>query len=693
MKKNQTSSQYTLTGIPTSNVVKKEDFQKRVSSVFNELGDILGRSFGPYGAPTIISNLAQNTVTKDGYTIMKNIIMDTAKGSPVDKVIYNLAENICARLNYKVGDGTTTAIIATISIYNAFMEETIKNLMESEHYLPRDIMFHMNKLKDEIIERIKERAVPIQNTDDFVEKIRHVVEISSNGDETITNLITEAYEKVGAPFLTCETSADNQTRLEIIEGYQIKVALADAIFIDSDDKTAEFTNSDVLIFDHAIKSDVYKKIIEPLKNISARLDRRLIIIAPLYDQTVLHKDIRPDILREYNATHKFTLIPLILTAMTANNKKALGDLAVLLNTRVIDGATEKNLISAVENNPIHKVMDISNRHIKDINIAVSEVNSDDLVMIEDDGETEYNVPLIEDSFRVGFARHVKAGLRNTTFSGFEYDESLYKKVLDEAYGEMVDAIEEHSRSDGFNVSVAYTRQRYNALGLKLARIEVGGDSKLSIDMLKDSVDDSIRAAEAAYNSGYILGCNITTMSVIRDMISEQAEKDTLNAALLTALFTGFSKVYGRVLGNRYTDDKITISLEDIIDLYDSDEFVPELSLKIKNELLNTFSIDIPVDFIVENIYPSVNTQIIIPAIEKYGLDKTKGLELGAIGIVQMYSIFSNMVFDLSNKTFTDSIINSANTDIEVLTAVMDLMSILYNGNQLVITSKETYRNI
>ena len=44
-----------ITKKPSVNVISQEKFKKRVAEVFEELGDILGRSFGPYGAPTIIS--------------------------------------------------------------------------------------------------------------------------------------------------------------------------------------------------------------------------------------------------------------------------------------------------------------------------------------------------------------------------------------------------------------------------------------------------------------------------------------------------------------------------------------------------------------------------------------------------------------------------------------------------------------
>ena len=75
---------------PVLNVIEKDEFQKRVEKVFAILGESLGKSFGPYGAPTIISNYPYTHVTKDGYTIMKNSTFDTQNGL-VDCVISNIA--------------------------------------------------------------------------------------------------------------------------------------------------------------------------------------------------------------------------------------------------------------------------------------------------------------------------------------------------------------------------------------------------------------------------------------------------------------------------------------------------------------------------------------------------------------------------------------------------------------------------
>ena len=61
-----------------------------------------------------------------------------------------------------------------------------------------------------------------------------------------------------------------------------------------------------------------------------------------------------------------------------------------------------------------------------------------------------------------------------------------------------------------------------------------------------------------------------------------------------------------------------------------------------------------------------------------------------LDLIIKQSIDTGKVFDLENKEFSDSIINSAATDIEILTAIVDLTSILITGNQLVMTGKHNF---
>ena len=65
-------------------------------------------------------------------------------------------------------------------------------------------------------------------------------------------------------------------------------------------------------------------------------------------------------------------------------------------------------------------------------------------------------------------------------------------------------------------------------------------------------------------------------------------------------------------------------------------------------------------------------------------------DIDIIDVLIDQSIKNSVVFDLSTNGYNKDVINSAATDIEVLTAVVDLMSILITGNQLIVTGKHNF---
>lgn len=706
---------YGIKGKPTSNAVTKEDFQNRVKEVFDDLKNILSKSFGAYGAPTFISNLASTTVTKDGFTIMKNLVYDTEKGDPVDHIIYNMASDICARLNYKVGDGTTTAIIASTSIYERYMASHKE--MEKLNLIPRDVIRAMKEVQEEIVEGIKKKAVPICNTEDVVEKIRKIVKISSNNDKEITDMISTIYEKTGSPYINCKLSKDGRTKMNIIDGFQAPITLADKLFVNSDEMKAVEKNIEVLLFDHKISGEAYSKIIKPLSGICSQCGRKLLIVAPTYDEVAFNSIIKRDLMSEYNARGTNNTIFTVVSMTTSTQYKAYNDLAMLLNTIVIDSTKEDEILDKIEKEgrEVYTLFDVSGRHIPGINIAAY-VNNEDkerhqLSMMQDDGERTYETGVGEDAIRVGFADHLECGFSNTIFTGFYYNKHMYNAMLKDAKDDLDDVVEKYSRLGNFSYDIMRAQRRYNSLNLKVAEIEVGGDSQLSQRMLKDTVDDAILAAESAYNNGYILGCNLTTLQVIGELISKYSEKmlnkDEKDTAItkivvLGIIYGGFQDVYKTVLANAYNENaSVDIKFMDIVE-----KDYSRMTEDITNALKNMTGSDIIVkegiteDDLILSIEEALG--ITFTQIREYYNDSSitdqdrakledATLSLNLLTFLVSLSIEINKVFDLETKKFTQDIINSANTDIQVLIASMDLLTLLINGNQLVITSKNNFQ--
>ena len=57
-----------------------------------------------------------------------------------------------------------------------------------------------------------------------------------------------------------------------------------------------------------------------------------------------------------------------------------------------------------------------------------------------------------------------------------------------------------------------------------------------------------------------------------------------------------------------------------------------------------------------------------------------------------FSVQTETVFDLTTKKFSKDVINSLQTDDEVLTATIDLLTLLISGNQMVVTQRLSFED-
>ena len=203
-------------------------------------------------------------------------------------------------------------------------------------------------------------------------------------------------------------------------------------------------------------------------------------------------------------------------------------------------------------------------------------------------------------------------------------------------------------------------------------IEVGGDSELSQKLFKDSVDDAIKAAASAYDHGIILGCNVLLINSITAILNaaEELYKTVPSRKLMTEIIVlkilrdGFVDVYKTVLSNAFPNSTLYFKTKD----------------DIKEKLLEIFH---------ENILPDDFDEcadIIIANAKK----RCNYANLTVHDIIIETSMFMNLVFDVTTKRFTNKVINSTQTDEEIVTATVDLISILMTGNQMIVTQKHNF---
>ena len=61
-------------------------------------------------------------------------------------------------------------------------------------------------------------------------------------------------------------------------------------------------------------------------------------------------------------------------------------------------------------------------------------------------------------------------------------------------------------------------------------------------------------------------------------------------------------------------------------------------------------------------------------------------------VIILYSLLTNQVLDISKFRYSKDVINSSQTDVEILKATVDLITLLIVGNQMVVTQRNSFES-
>ena len=687
------------------NVLSADRFKQRITEIFTKTANALAKSYGPYGSSTIISDYPFSHVTKDGFNIMKKLSF-SKEFTVVDDALKNLITAPCERLNYSVGDGTTTAIISVNAIYQQYMAHY--ELFKSLHVAPRDILKAYNKIRNRIIDKLNDEVVMIDTSDhqSMVELMKGIAYISSNGDDEVTDIIGDLYDALDYPVIEITKASDGITKKKVVKGYQFDAILRDNLYVNNDNFTGKYKNVDVLIFDHKITHDTFNRILLPLNEECRKLNRKLICIAPSYDDVAM-LTIARNLTSEFQTIGSINLILMVGRMVSGVQRNLTEDLALVLNTNIITMTMENLFIDKlITGADIRSIFDINNRNIEGLTVSVKDLDgkpkwTKDNGKIDESDKVTREVTLDPDGIRVGFAGSVVLGMKDgSVFDSLQYDKELYNKQIDVLEHELKELKKKSEAVTTFNFAAKDIESRLFKLRMKIGTIEVGGESGLSQDLLRDAVDDTVKATASAYHNGIVCGCSVATLraihAVINDILNEGAEP--LYVLLSRIICDGFESVYKTLLSSKFDNFSLHNHFMQIFSITDKDGNI--ISNGNWNDYPNTMT------FGEENIlyeyakltYPILTTYCGYTEDFNtywYLFQNTYKREDGIYEIDKIYiesvydhiinmSIKNNLPFNLVTGSFDSSIINSAKTDKEILLASSDLMSLLITGNQMII---------
>jgi chaperonin GroEL len=410
-------------------------------------------TLGPKGRNVIISkSFGAPNITKDGVTVAKEIEL----ADPLENMGAQMVKEVASKTNDLAGDGTTTATV----LAQAIVKEGLKNVAAGAN--PMDLKRGIDKAVEAIVEDLAKQT---KKVGDSSEKIKQVAAISSNNDETIGDLIAQAFGKVGKEgVITVEEAKGTDTYVDVVEGMQFDRGYLSPYFVtDSEKMTADLENPYILLYDKKISS---MKDLLPVLEPVAQSGKPLLIIAEDVDGEALATLV-------VNKLRGSLKIAAVKAPGFGDRRKAmLEDIAILTGGTVI--AEERGFTME--------------------NATLDMLGTCEKITIDKDNTTIVNGSGVPKTIKTR-VNQIKSQIESTTS---DYDKEKLQERLAKLAG---------------GVAVLY----------------VGAASEVEMKEKKDRVDDALHATRAAVEEGIVAGGGVALVrakSVLSKIKTENADEET-----------------------------------------------------------------------------------------------------------------------------------------------------------------------
>ncbi len=386
-------------------------------------------TLGPKGRNVVIGKaFGGPAITKDGVSVAKEIELE----DPLENMGAQMVKEVASKTNDLAGDGTTTATV----LAQAIVKEGLKNVAAGAN--PMDLKRGIDKAVSAIVTNLQKQSQVVGNK---IEKIKQVASISANNDESVGDLIAQAFEKVGKEgVITVEEAKGTDTYVDIVEGMQFDRGYLSPYFVtDSEKMITDLENPYILLYDKKISS---MKDLLPVLEPVAQTGKPLLIIA----EDVEGEALATLVVNKLRGALKIAAVK--APGFGDRRKAMLEDIAILTGGTVV--AEERGFTLE--------------------NTTIDMLGTAERVTIDKDNTTVVNGAGKKSDIK-GRVNQIKSQIETTTS---DYDREKLQERLAKLAG---------------GVAVLY----------------VGAASEVEMKEKKDRVDDALHATRAAVEEGIVAG--------------------------------------------------------------------------------------------------------------------------------------------------------------------------------------------
>jgi len=446
-------------------ILFSENARKKLMAGINKLTDTIKVTLGPKARLVVLDKgFGAPDISDDGVSIAKEIELE----DKAEQMGVEIMKEVAEKTSDVAGDGTTTSMILT----QAVVFEGLKNVAAGAD--PLALKRGIQKGVKAVVEYLKASSKPISKK----EEIAQVATIASL-DPEVGNLIAEVFSEVGKEgVITVEESKKFAMEKEIVKGLQFDRGYVSPYMItDPERMEAILEDPYILITDKKISS--LQEILPALEKVAQTGKKELVIIADEVEGDALATMLVNKIRGIFNT------LAIKAPGFGDRKKEMLQDIAIITGAQVI--SEEVGL----------KLENIELKHLGSCRKVVSE--KEKTTIIEGKGkpeEIEARVKQIKNELKTSESDFDKEKLQERLAklaggvavikvgAATEVEQKAKQKKTENALHATRAAIEEGILPGGGVVLLRATSV--------LEKIELEGDEKTGIDILKRALEKPIR---------------------------------------------------------------------------------------------------------------------------------------------------------------------------------------------------------
>jgi chaperonin GroEL len=449
------------------NMFDAKTLTDNTSKVLQEISDVLRKSYGPYGANTVIRQGGEQLVTKDGLAILKSMKIPTISAD----TIYRLVMSISSNLVQKVGDGSTSAILAANEVYKVLkdtFDENDQSILDTFRTRKQFVSFLdlLQKDLETIIKRYYTYRLDELSQEDKLRILTTVATLSNNNDKSIGQEVAQLMSTLSShSVVAIKLAPDDNEGLKINNRYGYHTTALSMVHpsLFKSETSVELENP--MILQGYEFFDFHSKIVDGIKaNMSVVANGKdgklppIVVIADVYQAEIIQK-----IVQESFLAKELSVYYLKTESLESNDA----------NEKFLD------LAAYIKTDPLG-LSQVSPDNIKDMDLG---------------------------SF-IGNARKV-----TITPQGVLFETGAGVRMSTEAYTKRMADIQKELDETSKNLIIkrGQLRNRLASLVGVHSTIFVGGRTEDEKTSIKELVEDSVLACQSVMRNGYTMGGNVVPL--------------------------------------------------------------------------------------------------------------------------------------------------------------------------------------